>query len=523
MPDEVHRMAKILLVDDEESNVRLLERVLRQGGYTDVHSTTDPRTFFDLYRRVEPDLVLLDLHMPHRDGFSILEEMPTVVPEDAYVPILVLTADATPAALHRALELGARDFLTKPFDVREVFLRLGNLLQTRFLHEALRRQNELLERRVEERTRQVVQMEKLSAMGQLLAGVAHELNNPLAIASGQAELLRLAAPDSALAGRAEKISQATERCVRIVRNFLALARERPPERTRVDFNAVVRDALELLGYELRTGGIEVRLRLADPLPPMWADPHQLHQVLVNLLGNAQHAMRKMPAPRTLTVVTEAAADGQSVRLTVSDTGPGIPVEIQSRIFDPFFTTKPVGEGTGLGLSLSMGTVKDHGGTIHVESVPGQGATFVVDLPVGVVPPARPEAPVERVLPAAGGPKRILVVDDETDVAGVLVDLLRIDGYEVETAPNGAEALAWLERQHFDAVLTDTKMPVLDGLELFEEMERRFPALHGHVGFVTGDILNREKREYLERTGAPTLAKPFDLVEIQRVVRRLANG
>src|SRR5262245_36540954 len=150
MPDEVHRTAKILLVDDEESNVRLLERLLRQGGYTDVHATTDPRTFFDRYRRVEPDLVLLDLHMPHRDGFSILEEMRTVVPEGAYVPILVLTADATPAALHRALELGARDFLTKPFDVREVFLRIGNLLQTRFLHEALRRQNELLERRVEE-------------------------------------------------------------------------------------------------------------------------------------------------------------------------------------------------------------------------------------------------------------------------------------------------------------------------------------------------------------------------------------
>ena len=520
MPDETPLTAKILVVDDEEANARLLERLLLQAGYTNVRSTTDSRRVVALYTEFQPDLILLDLHMPHRDGFELLKDLQLLIPEGSYVPVLVLTADVTGEALRRALLAGANDFLTKPFDAQEVMLRIRNLLQTRFLHRALQCRNQVLEERVQERTRQLVQMEKLSAMGQLLAGVAHELNNPLAVISGQAHLFLKSPEASSAVVRAQKISKAAERCVRIVRNFLALARERPPERTTVDLNTVARDAVELLSYELRTDNVEIRWALATDLPQINADPHQLHQVVVNLVANAHHAMRTTPGPRTLTLTTRATPSRPGVQLTVGDTGPGIPPDIQDRIFDPFFTTKPSGQGTGLGLSLSFGIIQDHEGTIRLQSPPGEGATFVIDLPVGSPSAPSPTETREDESLTPLGPKRILVVDDEPDVAGVLVDLLQAEGYEVDTALNGAEALKKLEQRPFDVVLTDTKMPVLDGQGFFTELERRHPELRRCVAFVTGDVLQPGKRAFLQKTGVPTLTKPFEFDQIRRVVRQL---
>src|SRR5262245_15135054 len=312
MLDDDLRSAKFLIVDDEPANVRLLERLLAQAGYPDIRSTTDAGEAAALYAELRPDLVLLDLRMPHMDGYAVMEQLQLLTPASAYVPILVLTADLAGETTRRALFAGAQDFLTKPFDHHEVILRIRNLLRTRFLHLELARQNELLEERVRERTQRMLQMEKLSAMGQLLAGVAHELNNPLAVVMGQAQLLQHTVGQVNVTGRAEKIARAADRCVRIVRNFLALARERPPERARVDLNAVVNEAVELLGYELRADGIELRLDLARSLPLLWADPHQLHQVVVNLLTNAQYAMRHGGARRVLTLST--ATDEARVRL-----------------------------------------------------------------------------------------------------------------------------------------------------------------------------------------------------------------
>lgn len=175
----------------------------------------------------------------------------------------------------------------------------------------------------------------------------------------------------------------------------------------------------------------------------------------------------------------------------------------------------------MGLSLSHGIIQDHDGSIHVESEPGQGAIFVIDLPIGAPDPVATDGP-KRQDPVPLEPKRILVVDDEPDVAGVLVDLLRGEGHGVDTALNGAEALEKIERQVYDVILSDTKMPVLDGQGFFTELERRHPELRRRVAFLTGDVLNADKRESLARTGAPTLMKPFDLDEIRRVVRRVAS-
>lgn len=521
MPTETPETARILIVDDEPANVRLLENVLRQFDYKHLLSTTESSRAVTLFREFHPDLVLLDLRMPAPDGFEILDQLQQLIPSGGYLPVLVTTADVSPETLRRALRAGAKDFLTNPFDVQTVILRVRNLLETRVLHLALQEQNRVLDERVQARTRQLLQLEKLSAMGQLLAGVAHELNNPLAVVFGQAQLLLTVAGGSPYAPRAEKIATAAARCVRIVQNFLALARDRPPARTGVDLNAVVREAVDLLAYELHTDGVEISWALAPDLPSLSADPHQLHQVVLNLITNAHHAMRATPPPRSLAVATRTTADRRGIQLTVTDSGPGIPEEIQGRIFDPFFTTKPIGQGTGLGLSFSFGIITDHGGTIRVENEPGQGARFTIDLPVAAPAPEEIRAPESRAV-ATLAPQRILVVDDEPEVAGVLSELLESDGHTVDTARNGKEALERIAQRPYDVILSDTKMPTLDGEGLFRELERRHPALRRRLAFITGDVLNETKRAFLERMGTPVLSKPFELNDIRDVVRRLVH-
>ena len=209
------------------------------------------------------------------------------------------------------------------------------------------------------------QSEKLATMGQLLAGVAHELNNPLAVVMGQAALLRQSVRNKRQMERAEKIVQAAERCARIVNNFLALARQRSPERHAVQVNRVVREAVELLAYPLRVDSVEVEWDLAAEVPMLWADAHQLHQVVVNLVANAHQAMREVVGPRRLTVATGVSEAGTRVWVEVRDTGPGVASGLEGRIFEPFFTTKPPGVGTGLGLSLCQGIVEGHGGWIGI--------------------------------------------------------------------------------------------------------------------------------------------------------------
>jgi two-component system NtrC family sensor kinase len=509
--------ARILIADDEPTNIRLLERLLNQAGYRNVRATADSRQVRALYEEFQPDLILLDLMMPHLDGVVVMQQLP--IAEGEYVPVLVLTADVTAESRERALTAGAKDFLTKPFDRTEVLLRIKNLLHTRFLYRELERQNRSLEQIVAERTQRLLQSEKVATMGSLLAGVAHELNNPLAVVMGQTVLLRETVKEGPLVTRAAKIGAAAERCGRIVRNFLSLARQRPTERATVHLNLVIQEAVEMLAYELRTDGIQVTLELAEGLPPLWADAHQLHQVLVNLVTNAHHAMRRLPPPRRISLTTRLDGTRGRVRLTIADSGPGIPVDIRDKIFEPFFTTKPAGEGTGLGLSLCRGIIEDHGGTVTVDSSPGQGATFVIELPPSERTSAATAVQVPKSLPPVR-PKRVLVVDDEPEIAGLLVEIVAAAGHHVDAVGDGAEALEQIGRHHYDLLLTDTKMPALDGEGLYRELEHRFPELCRRVVFLTGDVLDRSKREFLESTRAPFLMKPFDVVEVRRLVHRM---
>ena len=229
--------------------------------------------------------------------------------------------------------------------------RTAELLQTNesLLKEIAERQR--AEDQLQEQQEALFQREKLAAMGSLLASVAHELNNPLSVVMVQADLLSEEVREEALAERIKLINQSAERCVSIVQNFLALARRTPPQRTHVELNAIIEEAMTLLAYPLRVDNVDVQQNLADDLPPLWADRHQLHQVLINLITNAHQALREMPTPRRLELTTRYDSVASVVTLEVADTGPGIRPALQERIFEPFFTTKPPGIGTGLGLPL----------------------------------------------------------------------------------------------------------------------------------------------------------------------------
>lgn len=420
---------------------------------------------------------------------------------------------------------------------------MGDLRDT---EEALRRARDDLEQRVRERTAELTyanerlrremaerqqaeaqlrqqqemlfQHEKLAAMGSLLASVAHELHNPLSVVMMQAELLREELQNGPMAEQTQAITQSAERCARIVRNFLTLARQHPPERQWVDLNKVVREAVELLAYALQVDTVEVALQLAPDLPMCAADPHQLHQVLINLVTNAHQALREVPLPRQLTFTTCTDPARTHILLEVSDTGPGIRPELQGRIFEPFFTTKPAGVGTGLGLPLCRGIVEGHGGTIHVRSQPGQGTVFRIELPVGAEPIAEPAAPAAVVLaPAQAQAKAVLVVDDEPGIASALAYLLRRSGYAVDTAANGRLALDKLQERTYDLILCDLRMPELDGPGLYCELGERYPRLQRRVVFLTGDTLSPETREFLEKVDVVRLSKPFRAAEVRRAV------
>lgn len=364
------------------------------------------------------------------------------------------------------------------------------------------------------------QTEKLSALGSLLAGVSHELNNPLSIVVAQAVMLERATGGTPLAERAQKIRKAADRCARIVQTFLAMARQKRPERKPVDLNDVARAAMELTGYGLRVDGIAVDMVLAEGLPQISADADQLHQVIVNLVVNAQHALTDLPADheRRVTVRTAPGTEPKTVILEVADSGPGVPEDARRRIFEPFFTTKPQGQGTGVGLSFSQGLVEAHGGRLAL--VPStRGATFRATLPIErdlTLPPIAPEAQIA----APQTSKRALVVDDEAEIAEALADFLSIEGYASDVAIGGAAAKAYLAEGQYDLIVSDIRMPGIDGPALHAWVAETRPDLLDRLCFATGDTLGTIAANFLAKVERPVLEKPFTPDAVQAFLRRV---
>ncbi len=358
------------------------------------------------------------------------------------------------------------------------------------------------------------QREKLAALGSLLAGVAHELNNPLSVVVARAVLLEERG-DPATQAAALKIRVAAERCARIVRTFLAMARQQQPERGPVVINEVVTAALDMTGYAIRTSSIDVKLDLAPDIPPTLADADQLHQVLLNLIINAQQSLQEQPLPRHIRVETRYVAVADMIRIVVADNGPGIPAHLRARIFEPYFTTKPTGMGLGVGLAVSLGIVEAHGGTLTVDCPSEGGAVFTITLPVGAVDAAAP--PDAEVSAMAEGERRILIVDDEAEIRDTLAEILTAAHHHVDTVGSGRDALQRMAAQRYDVILTDLRMPDLDGRALYQEIERRWPGQGARVVFVTGDTLTSASRDFVAESGRPVIEKPFLPSEVRRVV------
>lgn len=363
----------------------------------------------------------------------------------------------------------------------------------------------------------LIQHEKLAAMGSLLASIAHELNNPLGALAMQAQLLQEELGSSPLTEQVQEMLRTTERCTRIVHSFLTLARQNPPQRTAVALNTVVQETLQLVVYSLRVDTITVQQHLAADLPLLLGDPHQLAQVVLNLLTNAHQALRAMPLPRQLTLTTRFEPTPARLVLEVADTGPGMPPAHQARIFEPFFTTKPPGMGTGLGLPLCRSIVEDHGGTLTVASQPGHGATFHVELPVPAAPVTENGAEAAPEAAAVSPKRRILLIDDEESIARALARLLRRDGHTVDLAAHGRQGLALLQAHDYEVIFCDLRMPEVDGPGVYRELERTQPHLCKRVVFLTGDALDPQLAAFLEQAARPRLMKPFRIADIRRVI------
>jgi len=362
------------------------------------------------------------------------------------------------------------------------------------------------------------QREKLAALGSLLAGVAHELNNPLSVVVARAVLLEEQGDPTTLAAAA-KIRTAAERCTRIVRTFLAMARQQPPKRGSVAVNEVIAAALDICAYAIRTSSIEVVLDLTPGIPTILADADQLHQVLLNLLVNAQQCLQDQPAPRQIRIHSCFDSLADVVVITVADTGPGIPAHIRSRLFEPYFTTKPIGMGTGVGLAVSLGIVEAHGGALTVACPPEGGAAFTVLLPARAAGAARAE--VEPSPESNTSRRSVLIVDDEPDIRETLKEILT-GAHRVVATGSGREALQHMAEEQFDLVLTDIRMPDLDGRELYEEIERRWPGRGRRIVFVTGDTLTSALRDFVSESGRPVIEKPFLPNDVRRVVAELSR-
>jgi signal transduction histidine kinase/CheY-like chemotaxis protein len=367
---------------------------------------------------------------------------------------------------------------------------------------------------------QLLHAERLAAVGRIVAGVAHELNNPLAVVIGTADLLRREALESRVDERLRRISGQAQRAVKIVRSLLALARKQPTTWTTVDVNTLIEETLELEGYQFRSERVSVVRDLAPDLPGLLADANQLQQVLTNLFLNALEAMRESRGHGTLTVSTRATG-ADRVTVTVADDGPGIAPGNIDRVFEPFFTTKKEQKGTGLGLSICRQIVETHRGQIRVESRPDAGTTFTVELPVSRDGVERPTEP-DRVGSRSREGVSVLLVEDERVVGDLLAEFLTLEGHQVDRAANGREALVLVQRREYALIVSDVRMPDLDGPALYRELSTVNPLLTRRMLFVTGDVMSPETRRFLDETRLAYLEKPFGIAEFHAAIRSVLD-
>ncbi len=380
-------------------------------------------------------------------------------------------------------------------------------------------------RMAEENRRQLEQKtqisSRLASVGEMAAGVAHEINNPLTAVTGYAQLLaeRDDLPADIRSDLAA-INDGARRVAGIVQRLLAFSRQTKPEQKYVDINDLIESTLILRAYHLRVNNIKVVTRLYPGLLETVVDPGQIQQVILNLIVNAETEMKLAHGKGKLTITTKKSHN--TISLSIKDNGPGIKPEVMDKIFNPFFTTREVGQGTGLGLSLCYGIIAEHKGKIYAESKPGKGVTFIVELPV-VEEFTSPEQAKMQFEPEKAIKGRILVVDDEQTVRDVVKRVLTKEGHKIETADDADEALKKIERKKYNLILVDIKMPGMNGVELFKRIRKIDKSLAVKVVFITGDIMSADTEKFLSETKVSHISKPFNAGQLKLEINRALSG
>ena len=507
-PNSTVLRQRVLVADDNADMRAYLGRLL--APYWQVELVEDGRAAFDSAVARPPDLVLSDVMMPGMDGVGLVKALRDDT-RTAAIPVVLLSARAGEDAVLEGLETLADDYLVKPFSSRELLTRIRTHLRMANVRQRLQAQ--------------LVIADRMAAVGMLAAGVAHEINSPLACVVSSLDLMaeELRSSDNAPLERTKRINelrqeaaQGAERVSQIVDGMKTFARADEERRVAID----VRQLLDL-SIDVAFNELQQRARVIKdfgPVPPVLADVARLGQVFVNLLVNAAQSIAAgQPSQNHVRISTKTDASRRCI-IEVSDTGRGIAPEILDRIFDPFFTTKGIGEGTGLGLSICHSIVRALGGEIGVESALGEGSTFRIALPgTNSEPTALAAAPTAELAPKPR-PGRVLVLDDDAKVATMLGRVLDRE-HDVTVLTDGQEALGLLlAGENFDVVLCDLMMPKTTGMDIHATLASKLPHLVRRLVFVTGGATTKAGRAFLETIPNHHVEKPFSAQHVRSIVR-----
>jgi len=533
----------IILVIEDDPYISKLIGVLLEEAYYQVLVASSAAEGFTLIEQHNPDLVILDWMLPDLPGDEVCRLIKARAAK-TFLPVLMLTARGELADRIAGLDAGADDYLTKPFHSDELLARVRSLLRIRVAEldraetlAALARQHEEL-RDAYERLRsaqaQLVQASKLASLGELVAGVAHELNNPLAIVLGNAELLPNL-PDEEDRRAVRQIIDAAQRGRRVVQSLITFARHGKVEADWHSPTDLLDRVLDLKRAALRSGELSLQVNYDPVVPMLLCDGPQIQQALLNVLINAQQALVSRPNPRLLIQVYAAfgpveppmvlpeltrasgpAGGERMVVIDIADNGPGLPNKVIERLFEPFVTTRPVGQGTGMGLAISYAIVTQQGGTLQVASEPGRGATIRIALPVEHKPALvalAPDAPSA----AEQQPGRVLVIDDEPTIVDLVTRLLKRNGYIVAGVQQAQLAFDELRHQLYNTILCDIRMPDMDGIAFHQRLESLNLEHRPRLVIMTGDTSNARTEDFLRQHDLPVLRKPFTRQELLAVI------